>query len=86
MVGLGLGFRSSLHALDDGYGRVVAFYRSRGTNMNGPYHINRSGDGGRDKRVEETNPTTSEMESWKSKIQTIEEAINCRKQGLGSFG
>ena len=75
-----------MHALDDGYGRVVAFYRSRGTNMNGPYHINRSGDGGRDKRVEETNPTTSEMESWKSKIQTIEEAINCRKQGLGSFG
>ena len=36
-------------------------------------------------RVEETNPTTSEMESILSKIQMVAEATQCLKQGLGSF-
>ena len=33
----------------------------------------------------ETNPRTSIMESWKSRIQTVDEAIQWFKQGLGSF-
>ena len=36
-------------------------------------------------RVGETNPTTSEIESLKSKIQTVEEALQSLKQGLGTF-
>ena len=33
----------------------------------------------------ETEVEPSDMELWKSQIQTTEEAIQCLKQGLGSF-
>ena len=36
-------------------------------------------------QVEETNPTTSEIESFKSKIQTIVKALQCLEQGSGTF-
>ena len=36
-------------------------------------------------RAEETNPTTSNIESLKSKIQMAQEALQCLKQGLGTF-
>ena len=51
--------------------------------MNARYHRNRSGD--KVEQLGETNPTKSLMESQKSKIQTLEEATQCLKQGLESF-